>query len=313
MYNDISFITLFKSVEYVKKYLYERYKEAGFSSPKELAFQNSYSFVYYIELGQSYFEQGKKAPLSIKPVLFFYGLSHWLKGALLTIDPNYPATTQVLAHGVSTRKRKKQGYRFLTDEIKIQKEGFYPYVSKSLFNIKELTGEKYKMRHLIMSIPELAFLIEKFEGESILIQVNKVQNKVYAPLSLLKKMKITPRRFELMIKEKTNTIVQCIEKEENLIISYSGNNDKNNFPLYYNLNDKKYYLPSVPHLYLKIPEILSHFLLLYNLSMICRYETEWWGELLYSFSSNDRPYIQSFLDCTERKTPYLMESLFKAK
>ncbi len=55
-------------------------------------------------------------------MLLFYGMSQLFKACLLTIDPNYPESTTVLAHGVTTRKRKKQGYQFLEDEVKVQKK-----------------------------------------------------------------------------------------------------------------------------------------------------------------------------------------------
>ncbi|WP_368731596.1 YaaC family protein, partial [Pseudomonas sp. 2822-17] len=72
-------------------------------------------------------------------------------------------------------------------------------------------------------------------------------------------------------------------------------------------NDK--YLPWHLPLYWNLPEIMTHYLLLYNLSMICRYEIDWWGELLYSFTNNDLSFIKSFLQCTSEKAPRLLQSL----
>ncbi len=43
-----------------------------------------------------------------------------------------------------------------------------------------------------------------------------------------------------------------------------------------------------------IHEIVAHYLLLYNLSMICRYETEWWYDLLHSYSNDAYPFIVQF-------------------
>ena len=58
-----------------------------------------------------------------------------------------------------------------------------------------------------------------------------------------------------------------------------------------------------------LPEIAVHYLLLYNLSMICRYEAEWWGELLHTFDGGDLPFILQFLSITERKIPSLISLL----
>src|SRR6476620_4268203 len=100
------------------------------------SYQNCYPFIYYLEHAKTYYEQANIAPLSIKPILVFYGFSQLLKACLLTIDPNYPESTALLAHGVTTRKRKKQQYEFLKDEVKVQKNGLLPCVADKLFQIK---------------------------------------------------------------------------------------------------------------------------------------------------------------------------------
>ncbi len=76
------------------------------------SFENCYPFIYYLEHGKNYYELYKAAPFSIQPMLLFYGISQLFKACLLTIDPNYPESTTVLAHGVTTRKRKNRGINF---------------------------------------------------------------------------------------------------------------------------------------------------------------------------------------------------------
>ena len=51
-----------------------------------------------------------------------------------------------------------------------------------------------------------------------------------------------------------------------------------------------------------LPELLIHYLLLYNLSMISRYETDWWYDLLGSYSSEDYPFIYQFLSISAQKS-----------
>src|SRR5690554_6237770 len=195
--NNITFPTVFQSVEYVKRYLQLKYKNSHISSYKELAYKNCYPFVYYIKLGETYFQQGINAPLSIKPVLFFYGVCHWLKACLLEKDPHYPATTQVLAHGVSTRKKKKKDYRFLSDEVKVQKEGFFPFLSEQLFLNKQFAGEKYKMGHLLKSIPELTPIFKMLQNEEPLLPITVKGSAYIIPNELLKKLHISPNQYEL--------------------------------------------------------------------------------------------------------------------
>ena len=76
-------------------------------------------------------------------------------------------------------------------------------------------------------------------------------------------------------------------------------------PLYYEHLTNTYYLPLTtdprnPKPIL--PELLIHYLLLYNLSMISRYETDWWYDLLGSYSSEDYPFIYQFLSISAQKS-----------
>lgn len=56
---------------------------------------------------------------------------------------------------------------------------------------------------------------------------------------------------------------------------------------------------------------MVHYLLLYNLSMVSRYEAEWWGDLLVTKPEIDYPLITQFLKITAQKVPLLLgETLF---
>jgi YaaC-like Protein len=68
------------------------------------------------------------------------------------------------------------------------------------------------------------------------------------------------------------------------------------FMLSLNKNSKSYILP----------ELISHYLILYNLSMIARYETEWWSELFKTTPNDDYPTIMQFLKTTQSKTAFLV-------
>ena len=52
--------------------------------------------------------------------------------------------------------------------------------------------------------------------------------------------------------------------------------------------------------------LLSHYLVSYNLSMIARYETEWWAELMKTMPNDDYPCIVQFLKISQSKVPFLI-------
>nr|WP_250637006.1 YaaC family protein [Lentibacillus amyloliquefaciens] len=50
-----------------------------------------------------------------------------------------------------------------------------------------------------------------------------------------------------------------------------------NSPFFTETNGSAIYFPIHRENFLPISEIMIHYLLLYNLSMLCRYESQWWG------------------------------------
>src|SRR5690625_3465222 len=77
-------------------------------------------------------------------------------------------------------------------------------------------------------------------------------------------------------------------------------------PFFIHLVNQSIYFPRTREQYLPISEVMVHYLLLYNLSMLSRYETEWWGDLLMTMPEIDYPFIVHFLNETANKIPTLL-------
>jgi hypothetical protein len=165
LYNGWKSYKSFFSAEHTHAFLKKKYQTQNLDNPSQKGFDNCYAFLYYLEHGQIYYEQSEKAPLILKPILLFYGFVHLIKACILTVNPLYPETTSVLAHGVSTRKRKKHNYQFFHDEVKFQRNGLFPFMSETMFHMEQLEGDKITMEELLKLIPELDQLFVKLEGK----------------------------------------------------------------------------------------------------------------------------------------------------
>lgn len=313
LFNPWSYFRSFYSTTYTQNFLNEKYKHI--QDGEKLSYQNSYSLIYYIDHAKKYYDQSMIAPYELQPVLLFYGMIQLMKGAILTVDPNYPETTQVLAHGVSTRKRKKLQYEFLFDEVKVQKNGLITHFSEKMFQMKQLEGEKYKMRDLMERIPELHSYFFQLENRNkICIPMIKVRENQYSfSNEVLDQVNVTVDGFHHLLSnhiplniskiyEETNKIFLIVEKKISPLKSS---------PLQYNLQKDQFQLPAKRELYTFLPELIAHYLILYNLSMVCRYETDWWGELYHHYPSNDLPFITEFLEISKQKVPYYIALLFQ--
>lgn len=304
------FYTSFQSTAVVHTFLSETYTRLSISNADIKSYENCYAFIYYIEHGKKYYALAKTAPDELKPVLLFYGMVQLMKACILTVDPDYPATTAVLAHGVSTRKRKKRDYSFLQDEVKIQKNGLLRYFSNCLFN-QDLTIERFNMESLFSKIPEQNTIFSSSGMQLPSLRMKKRQDDTFhIRPSILDDLHMTERRFqEFLISSGARHMISVQGLDNNYIVLKTEipNPHRCEPFLYHTSGD--YYIPTKRELFEPIPEIIVHYLLLYNLSMICRYETEWWNDLFHTFVSNDLPFIRQFLTVTETKVPYLL-SLF---
>ncbi|MGG0720415.1 YaaC family protein [Robertmurraya massiliosenegalensis] len=310
-----SSFSMFFSASYTQQYLKKGYEQQMIENAEQKAYENCYPFIYYLEHGKVYYEQGKNSPLIIQPILLFYGLVHLIKACILTVDPNYPETTSVLAHGVSARKRKKQQFHFFQDEVKFQKTGLFPFLSKKLFHIEQLEGDKMSMGSLFKQIPELNSLVALFDGTPSFATVRQEGNDFYIPKKILDSFHMTENRFvDFFIHKAIETFT--LNRFEDDFIVFEKESEKESFntsPLKYNLFDQTFALPLTKDSGFVFHELLVHYLLLYNLSMIARYETEWWSELVKTMPNKDFPFIETFLQITLEKGPFLVsEYLTKA-
>lgn len=155
-YQEWKDLSLFYSIESTQKFLEKVYKIKDIDDAKSHSFKNSERFIFFLKHAESFYKQASVSPLEIKPILLFYGMSQLLKACLITTDPSYPSHTSVLAHGVTARKRKKQNYCFIEDEVKIQRNGLCMHVMKHLFEKSGIEDERYTMKKLLTSVPELS-------------------------------------------------------------------------------------------------------------------------------------------------------------
>ncbi|MEH7181385.1 YaaC family protein [Neobacillus vireti] len=294
----------FFSAEYCQHYLKSNYKKWNIDNPEQKSYENCYAFLYYLEHGQIYYQQAENAPLILKPILLFYGLVHLIKACILTIDPAYPETTSVLAHGVSTRKRKKQNYQFFHDEVKFQKNGLFPFMSERMFHLKQLEGDKITMEELLQLIPELDDLFVLHEGKSTFTPIYTQHEQMAVPEKVLDQYHMTEERLKEFLTTKSGNQIEFLS--DSLMFQYNKNEFTGISPIKFNLDSMAYVLPLKKENLFLFPELMVHYLLLYNLSMIARYETEWWSELTKMMPNRDYPFIKTFLDITLTKGPFLV-------
>ncbi|MBW8350965.1 YaaC family protein [Bacillus sp. IITD106] len=304
--------SIFQSAETTQHFLKKCYTTLKIEESEAKSYDNCYAFMYYLEQGEVFYKQAAISPLSVRPILLFYGLIHLIKACLLTVDPLYPNSTSVLAHGVSTRKRKKRHYKFLHDEIKVQKNGLCTFFSEQLFHVKQLEGEKFSMQDLLYLIVELDEIMQHIFGKPNMIALKYTEDKKWEiPKEIHESYFMDEKRLKELLSNKYPAEIRW--DEDNFELSSFENQKIVSPPFRYHLFNQKLYLPAQLYPNMVLPDMIVHYLLLYNLSMISRYETDWWIDLIKTTPNSDYPLIKSFLDITEKKGPFLVEEYLRKK
>ncbi|WP_217588418.1 YaaC family protein [Lentibacillus saliphilus] len=298
--------TYLQSQNSSRSYLLQCYKQLDGIDAEAKSYDNCTTFMYYLDHGHTFYNSGKKADDRLKPLLYFYGMVHLLKACILTVRPDYPESTTMLAHGVSSRKKKKKDYTFITDEVKVQHKGLLPYMSEHLFNLKQLPFTKITMQQLLAVIPELVPLYQWHKAPSM-VQVGTLgHNELTFPQTLLDQYHLTEHGFLQKVQAFLPPITHQDIDHQMINIHLDAALLGENGPFYVNSTLKSVYFPIRREQFLPMSEVIVHYLILYNLGMLSRYEPAWWGELIATKPDMDYPLIKGFLDCTSDKIPLML-------
>lgn len=318
----------FETEPTVLKYLQNRYQHIEDGDPVALAYRNTHKMIYLSKQAREFFQSGVSSNLLVRPLLLYYGMVNLAKMLILSYDPLYPTHTKLLAHGITTRKLKKGDYEFLEDEVKIQKDGLLPHLMTLLTGTNP--RESYKIKELVSLIPELIHTYRKLYEDEVLhpiyiaddIDAKHLRTTLYFPLSILKQeglqlesfverlnqLNQSPNYFSAgEVYEQQNIFKLYWHQHQGLHLLDTPNGLSN--PLFIRDMLGKHYFWTRLEERLILPEITVHFLIMYILGMLCRYDGDLWGELHFSFYSQDLYLIHEFIHISPRKYPNLILNL----
>lgn len=308
--------------------LADRYARKG-EEARRLAYENAAPFIYYLKQAREYYRAARAAALMVKPLILYYGMLGLAKAYVLMLDPHYPAGTGVLRHGMSTRKRKKAAYRYRDDEVKVQKEGLLPHLL-SLIGETGALQEKYRIRECLGHLPQFPDIFRHAAHEAMLapVYVPRMEEEpvpgvtsLFVQESLLDHFHLRAAAFVRMLNRYNAAAaggVFSLESEQRgrrylkivwrhpriRHVTQSGSGFQNTMLLEGAAG--QYFLRLTTERRLHVPEFILHFLLMFHLSMLARYETERWGEIVLTFGSEERYLIYELLKYTERHFPNLI-------
>lgn len=306
----------FESAPTTKEYLFQSYlRLESEKDANRLAFENTQKLIYFLKQGASYFHSAKHSDIIVRPLLLYYGITSLMKAVILIKDPYYPRTTSVLQHGITTRKKKKNNYIFQKDEIKVQKDGLLPLFSQLVIEDPLKLHSKYMVIDLFGLIPELQDSFSLVFQRKTMINLRVTRESSSSCIFSFSEKELN--ELSLTFTEAISLLSVSLSADDELVIL---SEEELSFTL---ITSKNCFIPERDNsqifrdyrgdyfFYFEQPltvsnEIIVYNMLMYILGMLCRYDTELWGDILFSFNSNDLFIIEEFLHLALRKFPNLI-------
>lgn len=303
----------FENEQTTSEFLRQRYQENGLDNVQRHVYQATPKFIFSIKQAREYYRAAEACDILTKPLLLYYGMMALSKALITSQNPEYPSTTSVLRHGLSTRKLKRDDYSFASDEVRVQKDGIFNVLHSTLRGRPFENQQRFQMKELLAVIPELTHAYQRLYGTPRVCHLHVEQGEPRStwklPRTFVAASERTREEFLDVLNRHGGEQVrffypECTDEAGTMRVLVEGGHDEHPLVLYD--------FTGQPHLRwpheedLVIPEISLHYMVMFVLGMLCRYETERWGEMILTFSSHDTFLINEFLNVSMRKFPNLI-------
>ncbi|PWK05136.1 YaaC family protein [Tumebacillus permanentifrigoris] len=304
----------YENEQSASEYLRLQYERLGYDTISKWVYQATPKFIFSLKQAREYYRAAEACDILTKPLLLYYGMMALSKALITTHNPEYPSSTSVLKHGLSTRKLKRDQYSFAEDEVRVQKDGIFQTLHTTLQGPEFEPMHRFRMKELLAVIPELMHAYQRLYGTPQVCPLGVYWQAEQRPLWQV------PRQFVAGGDRTREELLELLNRHggESARFSYPEQREETGmFSIEVEGDHERHRLllhdfSGQPHLRfphegdLVLPELSVHFMIMFVLGMLCRYETERWGEMILTFSSHDTFLINEFLNVSMRKFPNLI-------
>jgi hypothetical protein len=321
---------LWSYLSYFENYFncYNYIKNNHKSSKKEIREYKASLLQYYIKQAHEYYNASLKVSLLTQPTLLYYG-ALCLSRALFLGKSGHPDNSN--SHGLSEvdNNELKDITKF---KIRINKKGTFSQLYKTIQtnyypNFADISNTNWTLIDLLSMIPEIKDIYEDiYSKKSLVLKVNRFFDddgteyiKIYDDLLSKMQNKGVKDLFDSINGVKSYYLPYKRLNDSNFLL-HKRNNVKGDITQK-NLMGEEYLLLGIKqnriidlpdygkvHLivYINIPEMAVHLMILYLLSMLSRYHIKMWGEGSLELETADFFIIKNFLKVSTRKFPNLI-------
>jgi hypothetical protein len=253
--------------------------------------------------------------LPVRPLVRYYAVLGWMKTLLYLHDLSFPASMSVLQHGISVRRSKRQPYRWPLETVYVHKDGIlqcFFALSRARDNERSEFPQKLVVGDLLGAMPPLACDVaiahQQFQHVYPLREeVGADSTSEYVSRSIAANAGMTVeewKRAYLKAGRMTvdadgflhgsmdgeivrDTVVSPSEPPGLLMLPIPSKGH----PWVITHGENRYLLDSPC-----FPQWLNHFVILYSLSALCRYNPMEWSDILTWNNEGDAYLVRAYLE-----------------
>ena len=255
-----------------------------------------------MQAAKEYFKAAQTVSILTKPLLIYYGMVNLAKVLHITGKGEVPEGKK---HGLESIKPWNG---ILSYSVKVKSYGIFPELYHCYSN-EELGGSIFSLKQLLSQIPEIKIPFETvYKEKSLAVKAIKVRygvNLVDSELEKYSNLQILMANTPKLKYNYNGAGTQTFQGQVNLFTACFGTDDAFTQAL---SGEKYLILPlSLPDgTYRILPEISTHFLIMFMLGMTARYHPKIWAEIIRGQDTGEIYVIQNFLNVTARKFPNLI-------
>lgn len=295
-------LRLFESEYYSKQFLKEKYHDISDEELNKL----TTTFTSNIKQAYEYYSAASSVSILTSPLLYYYGMMCLTNVLWASLNKNERIKQ---SHGL--RSKSDGSDHILSNEyVTVLKEGSFPALHScfSDFTIKQDT--KIFIKDVFSVIPELKILFEKIYERSCCVKFTR-DRLDYNHEELIPFREMLENNIDFFHQHNVPIYSGCNLDDISVIdIIYDCVNDSTIFeyPLQKNLNGEIYFtFPiDVGNNVCAVPEASAHFIVMYCLGMLVRYEPEKWLQIVSGKLSSEINLINRFVEISKRKFPNII-------
>jgi len=281
----------FESEHNAKEFLKDK-----FNLPDRDLKDTASSLAFTMRAAREYYDAGERVSLLTKPLLIFYGMTALSKVLFIS---THGKKSPSKGHGLQTPKPT------VLEELstRVKKDGTFPQFH-SCYSKEKLYRMKFRMKELLTIVPEVKAEFETIYGEkSRTLKVLKIRYGFRIVDSEIDRYRDLANNLKAFFPE-----IHHVQQFGNGVSIYHRH-----IPLTWTISGKFLVLPLRRQKNFFLPELSTHFLIMYLLGMISRYHLKEWGRIVHGEESGDVYIIRKFLEATTRKFPNLILNKLRSR